>query len=143
MRIAIGSDHRGLELKREVTDLIRQAGHEVNDLGAHSEESVDYPDIAVAVGKAVAGGTHQRGVLICGTGIGMSIAANKVPGVRAALCHNTFQASRARQHNDANVLSLSAEEPSADLAGVLAAFLDTAFEGGRHQRRVDKIGGLG
>jgi len=139
VRVALGSDHRGLELKREVANILRQAGHKVDDLGTHGEGPVDYPDVAAAVGKAVTAGTCQRGILICGTGIGMSMAANKVAGIRAALCHNTFQASRARQHNDANVLCLSAEEPPADLAGVLTTFLETTFLGGRHQRRVDKM----
>ncbi len=139
MRIAVGSDHRGLELKNSILKLLKDAGHDCHDFGAYSPEAVDYPDVARGVAESVAGGELDRGILVCGTGIGMSIAANKVNGIRAALCENTFAAQRARQHNDANVLCLGAERHSADAPGIIAAFLTTDFEGGRHQRRLDKI----
>ena len=142
MRIAVGCDHRAGELKQLVMELIEASGHECRDFGCESEESVDYPDIAAAVGKAVADGRCERGILMCGTGIGMSIAANKVGGVRAALCHNEFGARRARQHNDANVLCFGQEEGLTLVPEIVEAFLSTEFEGGRHQRRVDKITGM-
>lgn len=141
MRIAIGCDHRGLDLKQAIIKLIADAGHGYEDSGCFTTESVDYPDIAKKVGEAVAKGDFQCGILICGTGIGMSMAANKVRGIRAALCHNTFSACRARQHNDANILCLGAEEEQKQepVAEIVNAFLTSEFEGGRHQRRVDKI----
>ncbi len=139
MRIAVGSDHRGLELKNSILSFLKEAGHDCCDFGAYSPESVDYPDIAREAAGSVARGDFERGILICGTGIGMSIAANKVRGIRAALCENTFAAQRARQHNDANVLCLGAEQHSSDAPGIITAFLLTEFEGGRHQRRLDKI----
>ncbi len=147
MRIAIGCDHRARDLKAKVTGLLTAAGHEVSDLGCYSDEAVDYPDVAADVAAAVTGGAAERGVLICGTGIGMSIAANKLPGIRAALCHDVFGVRRGRSHNDANVLCLGAEvamESLAEgetrsLAEMLEAFVTTDFEGGRHQRRLDKI----
>ena len=106
MRIAIGGDHRGLELKQSIIELINATEHDCEDLGSYTTESVDYPDIAREVAEAVARGDYERGILICDTGIGMSIAANKFRGIRAALCHDGFSASRARQHNDANILCL-------------------------------------
>jgi len=139
MRIAIGCDHRGLELKQLVMKLIAQTGHSYEDFGSYSTDSVDYPDIAKKVAEAVARGEFTYGILICGTGIGMSIAANKVKGIRAALCHDAFNACRARQHNNANILCLSAEEEQNIVPDILNAFLTSEFEGGRHQRRVDKI----
>lgn len=139
VRIAVGCDHRARNLKSLVTRLSTGAGHEVEDHGCRSEDSVDYPDIAGSVGEAVGDGRCDRGILMCGTGIGMSIAANKVKGVRAALCRNRFSARRARQHNDANVLCLGEEEGLTWLPEIMDAFLNTEFEGGRHQRRVDKI----
>lgn len=139
MRIAIGCDHRGRDLKQLVIKLLTEAKHDYQDFGTNSDEPVDYPDIAREVGEAVAGGQYDLGILICGTGIGMSMAANKVRGIRAGLCHNAFAASRARQHNDANVLCLSAEEGMELAPEIVDIFLTTAFEGGRHQRRVDKI----
>ncbi len=140
MNIAIGSDHRGFEVKRRIASLLTQLGHEVFDVGTHSRESVDYPDIAFQVASAVSEGRAQRGILICGTGIGMCIAANKVKGVRAAPCHDYVTAQMSRRHNNANVLCLSA-----DLLGeeqidrMVRIWLDTEFENGRHARRVDKI----
>ena len=139
MRIAIGCDHHGPDLKQFVTGLISQAGHDYEDFGCYTTDSVDYPDIARKVGEAVAAGQFERGILICGTDIGMSIAANKVRGIRAALCRDASSARLARQHNDANVLCLKAEEERELLAEIVDAFLTTEFEGGRHQRRVDKI----
>lgn len=139
MRIAIGCDHRGIDFKEEVIKIAAAAGHDCRDLGTNTTEAVDYPDIAKEVGEVVAGGEFDRGILICGTGIGMSIAANKLPGIRAALCHNAFSAGRARQHNDANILCLGAEYGLDGLEKTVTAFLVTEFEGGRHQRRVDKM----
>lgn len=138
MRIAIGCDHKGLELKKSVVKLLAEAGHSYEDFGTYSNESVDYPDFAKKVAETVAKGDFERGILICGTGIGMSIAANKVRGIRAALCHNIFTARRAREHNDANILCLGAEEET-PVSEMIAAFLDTEYAGGKHQSRLDKI----
>ena len=139
MRIAIGCDHRGLELKQSVIKLLTAAGHGYQDFGCHTTESVDYPDIARKVAEAVAKGDFDRGILICGTGIGMCMAANKVKGIRAAMSYNVLTAQRSRQHNDANVLCLGEDTDRAQLPDIINAFLTTGFEGGRHQRRVDKI----
>jgi len=141
--VAIGCDHRGFDLKKSIISFLRGSGHTCEDFGCYSTEPVDYPDIAQKVGQAVALGRSEWGVLICSTGIGMSIAANKIKGIRAALCHDSFTARRARQHNDANVLCLGAEYLDPESASeILAAFLATAFEGGRHSRRVNKITAL-
>jgi ribose 5-phosphate isomerase B len=139
VRIAIGCDHHGPDLKQFVIGLITQAGHDYEDFGCYSGDSVDYPDIAGKVAEAVATGQFERGILICGTGIGMSIAANKVRGIRAALCRDAASARLTRQHNDANILCLKGEEERELVAEIVNAFLTTEFEGGRHQRRVDKI----
>ena len=139
LRIAIGCDHRGLAIKQLVIKLLEKEGYRYEDFGCLSADPVDYPDIAVKVSEAVARGDFDLGILICGTGIGMSIAANKVKGIRAALCYNAFSARRARQHNDANICALAAEEGKARVPSILQAFLTTDFEGGRHQKRVDKI----
>jgi len=139
VRIAIGCDHRGLNLKQFIIELVTQSGHSYDDFGCYTTDSVDYPDIAQKVAEAVARGDSEYGVLICSTGIGMSIAANKVKGIRAALCHDAFTARRARQHNDANILCLRAQEEQGLIAEIVEAFLTGEFEGGRHQRRVDKI----
>jgi ribose 5-phosphate isomerase B len=139
VRIAIGCDHRGFDLKKEVIKLITEAGHTYQDFGCQGYEPVDYPDIAVKVAEAVARGDFDRGILVCGTGIGMCLAANKVRGIRAAQCLDTFVAHRARQHNDANICCLAAEEGRARVPAILEAFLTTEFEGGRHQVRLDKI----
>ncbi len=141
MRIAIGCDHRGLNLKQFVIKLIAEAEHSYEDFGCYTTDSVDYPDIAKKVAEAVTRGYFEYGILICSTGIGMSIAANKVKGIRAALCHDAFSARRARQHNDANILCLGAgeEQEQEPVAEIVNAFLTYEFEGGRHQRRVDKI----
>ena len=140
MRIAIGSDHRGYDVKRRIRSLLEQMGHEVLDLGTDSNENVDYPDFAFQVAQAVAEGRVERGVLVCGTGIGMCIAANKVRGVRAAPCHDSITAEMSRRHNDANVLCISADLLGDELIDrMLRIWLETDFEGGRHARRVDKI----
>ena len=141
MRIAIGCDHRGIDFKKAVIKLIADAGHSYEDFGSYTTDSVDYPDIAKKVGEAVVRGDFDRGILICSTGIGMSIAANKVKGIRAALCHNVFSATLTRQHNDANILCLGAEKGQLQepVSEIVNAFLTTEFEGGRHQRRVDKM----
>jgi ribose 5-phosphate isomerase B len=139
MRIAIGCDHRGLELKRFIMKLLTEMGHSYEDFGGYTTDPVDYPDIARKVAKKVAAGDFDRGILICDTGIGMSIAANKVRGIRAALCHDAFYAQRARQHTDANVLCLGTKEMQDTVREIIQAFLSTPFEGGRHQKRLDKI----
>jgi ribose 5-phosphate isomerase B len=140
MRIAIGSDHRGFEVKRRIVTLLQRLGHEVLDLGPEGSDSVDYPDFAFAVGKAVREGRVDRGILIDGTGIGMCIAANKVPGVRAAPCHDSITAEMSRRHNNANVLCLSADLLGGELLDrMVKIWLETEFEGGRHARRVEKI----
>lgn len=140
MKIAVGSDHRGFEVKRRIVELLQGLGHEVHDMGTAGKDSVDYPDFAFQVGQAVQAGTVDRGILICGTGIGMCIAANKVPGVRAAPCHDSITAEMSRRHNDANVLCLSADLLGEELIDrMIRIWLETPFEAGRHARRVDKI----
>jgi ribose 5-phosphate isomerase B len=140
MKIAIGSDHRGFEAKGRIITVLHQLGHEVLDAGSHNRESVDYPDIAFEVAQAVGEGRADRGILICGTGIGMCIAANKVRNVRAAPCHDCITAEMSRRHNDANVLCLSADLLGEDLIDrMVRTWLNTAFESGRHARRVEKI----
>ena len=139
MHIAIGCDHRGLNLKQSIIKLITQTEHSCEDFGCYTTDSVDYPDIAKGVAEGVAKGGFERGILICGTGIGMSMAANKVKGIRAALCHDTFSASRARQHNDANILCLGAKEEQDRVREIVGVFLTAQFEGGRHLRRLNKI----
>jgi ribose 5-phosphate isomerase B len=139
MRLAIGSDHRGLAVKNRVAELLKQAGHTCEDFGVYTEERADYPQIAKKVGQAVASGKFERGILVCGTGIGMCMAANKVKGIRAAMAFNTFSAQRARQHNDANILCLGGENDQSQLPEMINAFLTCEFEGGRHQQRLDMI----
>ena len=139
-RVIAGSDHAGLLLRAEAVKIAREAGFEVEDLGPFSGESVDYPDYARKVGEAVAAGRARLGVLVCGTGIGVSIAANKVKGVRAAHCATEYEARMARLHNDANVLCIGERVVGLGLGGaIVRAFLETAFEGGRHARRVEKM----
>ena len=139
MRIAIGSDHRGCTLKADVMKILAEEGYEYQDFGCYTEDSVDYPDIAVQVAKVVAKGEFERGILICGTGIGMCISANKVRGIRAAQCYDAFTAKRARLHNDAQICCLAAEAGKARVASIMETFLTTEFEGGRHVARVEKI----
>ena len=141
MRIAVGSDHRGFVVKGKVVELLKRLQQEVIDVGPHTPESVDYPDIAGIVGSQVSDGSVDRGILICGTGIGMCIAANKFPGVRAAPCHDDLTAEMSRRHNDLNVLCLSADMLGERLIDrMVEIWLNTDFEGGRHARRVEKIG---
>lgn len=143
MRVAVGSDHAGFRLKEFVKQYLRDRGHEVDDFGTDSEESVDYPDYARPVAESVAAGRHELGVLVCSNGVGMSITANKVAGVRAALCHDTFDARRAREHNDANVICLGGWCIGQGVAAeILDAYLGATFQGGRHARRVAKISAL-
>lgn len=140
MRIAIGSDHRGYHLKEKLSNILRTKGHEVSDEGTDVTEAVDYPDFAAIVGKKVSDGTVDRGILICGTGIGMAITANKFPGVRAAACTDEVTAEIARRHNDLNVLCLSADMLSPRVVErMVEIWIETEFEGGRHLRRVEKI----
>ncbi len=140
MKIAIASDHGGRELKEEIVALLKEKGIDVMDYGADNPESVDYPDYGIKVAKAVSKGTVDRGILSCGTGIGMSIVANKFPDVRAALCTNMYTARMSRLHNDANVLVLGGRTLEKEVALLMVeAWLKTEFEGGRHQRRLDKI----
>ncbi len=137
---AIGSDHGGYALKQEIMKHLSERGIAYRDYGTYSEESCDYPDYGEAVGRAVASGECERGIVVCGTGIGISIAANKVRGVRCALCGDCFSAQMAREHNDANVLALGARVLGAGLAlKIVDTFLDSAFAGGRHERRVAKL----
>ena len=140
MRIAIGADHAGFELKEKIKQRLAQQGIEVRDQGTVSNESVDYPDFARKVGEQVAGKQVDLGVLVCGSGIGMAIAANKVPGVRAANVTTEYEAQMSREHNDANVLAIGARVLKDDQAfAIVDKWLSTPFAGGRHQRRVDKI----
>ena len=140
MKIAIGSDHRGFEAKRRLVNTLQEMGHTVTDMGTTAADSVDYPDYAFQVALAVSEGRAERGILVCGTGIGMCIAANKVRGVRAAPCHDSITAEMSRRHNDANVLCLSADLLGEELIErMVRIWLETPFESGRHARRVDKI----
>ena len=140
LRVALGCDHAGLALKQHLKGLLLQQGVQVEDLGTHDEASCDYPDYAHAVASGVAEGRYDRGLLVCGTGLGMSYAANRHPGVRAALCTNEFLARMSRAHNDANVLCLGARVTGVGVAeAILSAFINTPFDGDRHTRRVSKI----
>ena len=143
MRIAVGSDHAGFELKRRVIDHLEGLGHEVSDLGTHDTEAVDYPPYCARVGRAVVAEDVDLGMVLGGSGQGEQITANKVRGVRAALCHNEFTARLARAHNDANVLALGGRVLGVELAlAIVDTFLATGFEGGRHARRVEQIAGI-
>ncbi len=140
MVIALGADHAGWELKEALKAWLIETGHQILDFGTHSTESVDYPDYALQVAESVASGKAERGVLVCGTGIGMAMSANKVPGVRAALCSDPFTARMSREHNDANVLTLGGRLMDGELGlEILQMWLVTAFAGGRHERRIGKI----
>ncbi len=140
MKIAMGSDHGGFDLKEQIKAWLQENGHEVVDFGCHSKESCDYPDFGAAAARAVASGQCERGIVICTTGIGISITANKVKGIRCALCSDPWSAEMTRRHNDANMLAMGAGVVGPLLAQrIVEAFLSFAFEGGRHQRRVDKI----
>jgi ribose 5-phosphate isomerase B len=138
--IALGADHAGWELKEALKAWLIENGHQILDFGTHSPESVDYPDYALQVGEAVASGKADRGLLVCGTGIGMAMTANKVPGIRAALCSDPFMARLSREHNDANVLALGGRLMDGELGlEILRMWLSTEFAGGRHERRLAKI----
>lgn len=140
LSIAIAADHAGVRLKEKIVAALTKCGHNVTDCGTHGEESVDYPDFAAHVTQAIIQGSAERGILICGTGIGMSIAANRHSAIRAALCHTPETAALTRQHNDANILVLGARvTDEATALACVERFLTTAFEGGRHQKRLDKI----
>lgn len=140
MKIALGADHGGFELKEEIKKHLLQKGYEVEDFGTHSTDSCDYPDYALPVAEAVASKKYELGILICGTGIGIGIAANKVPGIRAALCSDTFSAHATRQHNDANILTMGARVVGPGLAlDIVDTFLSAEFEGDRHVKRISKI----
>src|SRR6266446_9525853 len=140
LSVALGADHAGWELKEALKAWLMDAGYQILDFGTHSPDSVDYPDYSLQVAEAVTVGKVERGVLVCGTGIGMTVAANKVPGVRAALCGDTFTARMSREHNDANVLALAGRLTDAEMGrAILKVWLETDFAGGRHARRVDKI----
>ncbi len=141
--IAIGCDHGGFELKQQVIKHLQEKGFEVKDFGCYSTDSVDYPDYAFPVAQSVANGEAEKGILICGTGIGMSIAANKVKGIRCALCHDCFSAHATREHNDSNVLAMGARVIGAGLAlDIVDTWLETEFTGGRHVNRINKISAI-
>jgi ribose 5-phosphate isomerase B len=143
MKVGMGSDHRGFAVKQKIIALLTKLGHQVQDFGTHSDVPVDYPDFAVPVGLAVAAGELERGILVCGTGVGMCIAANKLAGVRAAPCHDDNTAELSRRHNDANVMCLSADLLGERLIDrMVEIWLATPFDGGRHARRVEKIRGI-
>ena len=143
MRIAIGADHAGFALKQHLVGVLRLLGHDVDDRGTHSEASVDYPQICAEVGRAVVAGLADRGIVIGGSGQGEQMAANKVHGVRAALCNDLYTARMSREHNDANVLAIGGRIVAAGLADeIIKLWLSTPFEGGRHQRRVDQISAI-
>jgi ribose 5-phosphate isomerase B len=140
MKIALGSDHAGFQLKNEILKHLEGGDYEIKDFGTIIEESVDYPDYAEAVANEVAAGNYDFGILVCGTGIGISIAANKIAGIRCALCGDTFSAHSSREHNDANILALGSRVTGPGLAiDIVDAFLSAQFAGGRHQKRIDKI----
>lgn len=143
MLVAIGSDHGGFNLKEEIKKMFTEQNIQFLDVGTYSAESIDYPEISQKVGQAVMSGECTRGIIICGTGIGVSIAANKIKGIRAALCHDVFSAQMSREHNDANVLTMGERVIGPGLACMIVqTWLNTEFAGGRHGRRVDKISAL-
>jgi len=140
LRLLIGSDHAGYALKEHLKKVVTAWGHQVDDVGCYSEESVDYPDIAEKVVLGIKGGQADLGLLVCGTGQGMAMAANKVPGIRAAVCNDEFSARAAREHNDANILTLGARVVGSGVAeSIVKGFLESTYAGGRHQRRLDLI----
>lgn len=140
MKIAIGSDHAGFNLKQVIMSYLTEIGHTTTDFGCYNLDSVDYPDIAAKVGEEVSQGKFDRGILICGSGLGMCVVANKVPGIRATLCHDLVSSHYARAHNNANVLCMGERIITPDLARqIVKTWLEDKFEGGRHEKRVDKI----
>ncbi|SDW45575.1 ribose-5-phosphate isomerase [Marinococcus luteus] len=143
MKVALGADHGGYELKEEIKSVLDEAGVEYEDLGCDCSDSVDYPDYAVPVAEKVTAGEVDRGILVCGTGIGMSIAANKVNGIRCALVHDVFSAKMTRAHNDSNVLAMGARVVGSGLAGeIVKAWISTEHEGGRHADRIQKVAAI-
>ena len=143
MKIALGSDHGGYALKCDIIKLLEKLGHEYTDFGCYSTESCDYPDFGEAAARAVASGAYDRGIVICTTGIGISIAANKVQGIRCAHCADSLEAEMTRRHNDANMLAIGAGFTGKNLAErMVEVFLSTDFEGGRHERRVNKLNAI-
>ena len=140
MKIAVGSDHGGIHLKNHIREYLTAKGIEVLDCGTYTEESTDYPDYAAKVCQAINTGEVERGILVCGTGIGISIAANKIKGIRAALCHETYTAKMSREHNNANVLAMGGRTTGFEIADeIVRTWIKTEFAGGRHERRVNKI----
>ncbi len=140
MHIALASDHAGYQIKETIKTILHQAGYSYEDFGPANEDSVDYPDFALKVARGVSSGKFERGILICGTGLGMCITANKIKGIRATTCHNEFTAEMSRRHNDANILCLGARVvPPDKIDPLIKIWLTTPFEGGRHTRRLDKI----
>lgn len=141
MRIVVGGDHRGYQLKDVIADHLRAAGHQVEDVGTHSSESVDYPDVAVAVGTLIQSGAADRGILVCGSGVGAVIAANKLPGIRAGICHDTYSAHQGVEHDDMNLVSLGSRIIGEDVAlEVVDAFIGAKFSGEeRYRRRLQKV----
>jgi ribose 5-phosphate isomerase B len=144
MRIVIGSDHAGFEMKQALADYLRESGHDVVDVGTGSEEPVDYPDFAEAVGEVIRGGSAEKGILICGSGVGAAIASNKIPGIRAGLCHDVYSAHQGVEHDDMNVLVLGSRVIAPALArDLVRTYLEARFTGEqRHLRRLGKIGGI-
>lgn len=140
MKIALGSDHAGFPLKIQIINHLKERDIDIKDFGTYTEDSCDYPDYAIQVAEEVANGNYEFGILICGTGIGISIAANKVPNIRAALCSDTFSAHASREHNNANILAMGQRVVGLGLAlDIVDTFLNSSFQGGRHQDRIDKI----
>lgn len=143
MKIILGADHGGYELKNNVAEWLKTQGHQIKDVGTFSPESVDYPDYAKIVGEEVVKGNFDKGILVCGSGVGISIAANKVKGVRAVLCHDVVMARLSREHNDTNIIAMGGRFIAKDLAyEILNVWLNTEFSGGRHARRIEKISSL-
>jgi len=142
-RIALGADHAGYQVKERIKEFLQKSHYEVIDFGAHSAESVDYPDYALRVAESVASAEAERGVLVCGTGIGTAMTANKIPGIRAANCNDTYTARMATEHNNANVLAVGARVVDANHAvAIVKEWLNARFQGGRHQRRLEKIAAI-
>lgn len=141
--IAIGSDHAGYGLKTEIIDYLKAKEFQIKDLGTYNDSSVDYPDFGLAVAEAVVSGECEKGIIICGTGLGISISANKVPGIRAALCTDSYMARMSREHNDANILALGARVVGSGLAmDIIDTWLNSEFLGGKHEARINKISGI-
>ncbi len=143
MKISIGSDHAGYDVKQEITNFLLNKGYDIDDVGCHSDDSVDYPEFGHQVGKNIISGVSGKGIVVCGSGIGISIAANKIEGIRAALCFTKEHAKMSRLHNDSNILAVGARMNGGDnILDIVDIWLNTDFEGGRHQKRIDKIENL-